>query len=122
MTKYTTAIDIWAVGCILAELFTCAPVFKGKSEGDQLFAIFKVIGSLSAEEVAEYTKRVPFDPALFKEFGHFDRINLREKFSMVKDFDNFQDLLLKMLQYLPEKRITAVEALNHPFFADLKKK
>lgn len=121
VTHYTTAIDIWAAGCILAELFTLQPIFKGKTEGDQLFAIFKIMGSLTPDETAEYTQRVPFEPELFKEFGNYPRCNLREKFSMVKDYENFEDLLLKMLQYLPERRISAADAMNHPFFADLQK-
>lgn len=66
-----------------------------------------MLGSLSAEEVSEYTKRVPFEAKLFSEFGNYERINLREKFSMVKDYQNFEDLLLKMLAYLPERRISA---------------
>jgi cyclin-dependent kinase 2 len=101
-------------------LFTLQPTFKGKSEGDQLFAIFKVMGSMKPEETAEYMKRVPFEPELFKEFGSFERVNLREKFHMVKEYENFEDLLLKMLHYLPERRITAADAMKHPFFNDVK--
>lgn len=41
---------------------------------------------------------------------------------MVKDYDNFVDLLLKLLEYVPEKRITAADALKHPFFANMDKK
>lgn len=48
LTKYTTAIDVWAAGCIMAELALLTPIFKGKTEGDQLFAIFRVLGSMSA--------------------------------------------------------------------------
>lgn len=42
-------------------------------------------------------------------------------FSMVEDRKNFIDLLLKMFCYLPSKRITAKEALKHPFFKDIQK-
>ncbi len=49
LTKYTTAIDIWAAGCIMAELFLLTPIFKGKTEGDQLFAIFRILGSMSSD-------------------------------------------------------------------------
>lgn len=41
---------------------------------------------------------------------------------MVEDFNNFKDLLLKMLAYLPERRITAGEALKHPFFNSVRAK
>ena len=42
-------------------------------------------------------------------------------FKNIQDNNDFLDLLLKMLAYLPEKRITAKEALNHPFFGDVRK-
>lgn len=119
LTKYSTAIDVWAAGCIMAELFLLTPIFKGKTEGDQLFAIFRVLGSLSAEEQKEYKQRVPFDPSLFDSFGNFKPVNLKDYFRCVSDRTNFLDLLLKMLAYLPEKRITAKEALSHEFFKDL---
>lgn len=122
LTKYTTAIDIWAAGCIMAELVMLTPIFKGKTEGDQLFAIFRILGSMSSEEVTEYKKRVPFDPALFDSFGSFKRANLKELFKSVTNKTNFIDLLLKMLTYLPEKRITAEQALEHPYFSDLESK
>lgn len=103
----------------MAELFLLTPIFKGKTEGDQLFAIFRILGSLNAEEMKEYKQRVPFDPSLFDSFGTFKRINLKEYFKFVSAKNNFLDLLLKMLAYLPEKRITAKEALSHPFFNDV---
>lgn len=80
------------------------------------------MGSLTPEETSEYVQRVPFEPDLFKEFGEYSRVNLRDKFHMVKDFDNFHDLLLRMLQYLPERRISAAEAMNHPFFDEIRPK
>jgi len=61
---------------------------------------------------------VPFDASLFDSFGTFKKINLNDFFKDLKDKKNFVDLLSKMLAYLPEKRITAKEALNHPYFSD----
>ena len=121
ITKYTTAIDIWAVGCIMAELVLLTPFFKGKTEGDQLFAIFRMLGSMNESEIKHYSSIVPFDPNLFNSFATFKRINLKEHFKCVSPSsrNNFLDLLLKLLAYLPEKRITAEEALHHPYFADL---
>lgn len=120
LTKYSTAIDVWAAGCIMAELATLTPFFKGKTEGDQLFAIFRILGSMSSDEVSEYKKRVPFDPVLFDSFGSFKRVNLKDMFKTISagSKSQFLDLLLKMLAFLPEKRITAKEALEHPFFND----
>jgi serine/threonine protein kinase len=64
---------------------------------------------------------VPFDSALFKQFEGFPRANLDSVFNMVEDRKNFIDLFLKMLNFLPSKRITAQEALDHPFFKGLQK-
>ena len=47
ITKYSVSVDIWSVGCIMAELAELEPLFIGNDEGDQLFAILKVMGSLS---------------------------------------------------------------------------
>lgn len=64
---------------------------------------------------------MPFDPSLFDSFGTFKKANLKEMFKSVSDKNNMIDLLVKMLAYLPEKRITAKAAMEHPFFADLRK-
>ncbi len=57
---------------------------------------------------------------MFKEFQNFPAIDLRSKFYYIKDIDNLMDLLGKMFKYLPEQRITATDALKHPFFKDVK--
>lgn len=96
------------------------PLFQGENDGDQLFAIFETLGSPSSYELEEYKKRVPFDTKIFSEFKNIKGKNLRKKFEgLVSDFENFMDLLMKMLEYLPENRITAVKARNHPFFKNL---
>ena len=68
ISKYTQSIDIWAVGCIIAEIITRDPLFQGKSEGDQLFKIFEKIGSPSEKDFEFLQKYVPYDPKIFKEF------------------------------------------------------
>lgn len=99
---------------------TLQPLFQGETDGDQLFAIFDVLGSPNEEELREFAKRVPFDAKIFSEFKNIKGQNLKKKFSGVfEDFEQFLDLLMKMLKYLPEKRITAEKALQHPFFKDL---
>jgi serine/threonine protein kinase len=95
------------------------PLFQGKTEGDQLFAIFKVLGSPTQEEYDELSMMVPFDPKIFNEFKAFKRQSLKEKFYYIDDYENLEDLLLKMFAYIPSNRITAAEALKHPFFKDI---
>jgi serine/threonine protein kinase len=46
-TRYSVAVDIWAVGCVMAELALLEPIFVGSGEGEQLFAILKIMGSFS---------------------------------------------------------------------------
>ena len=53
--------------------------------------------------------------------GQFQRIDLKKHFHMVQDYNNFIDLLLGMMRYIPEQRLTAKEAKNHPFFDSIKK-
>lgn len=62
---------------------------------------------MSNDEIKDYKGRVPFDSSLIDSFGTFKRINMKDYFKVVSDKNNFLDLLLKMLAYLPEKRITA---------------
>ena len=124
ITQYTAAIDIWATGCILAELITRDPIFQGKSEGDQLFAIFNMIGSPSEQDYHEYSRRVPFDPKLFNDFPTVkrEREDFSKQFVHFNDHENLLDLLYKMFEYLPEKRISASDAINHPFFDEIRPK
>lgn len=107
ITKYGVEIDIWAAGCILAELLILSPIFKGKTEGDQLFAIFEILGSFTEKEKEELKKRVPFDESLFEKFPQYPKGGLKDIFEDVKDRENAIDLIEKMLTYIPEDRITA---------------
>jgi len=50
IVNYTVAVDIWSVGCIMAELALLQPIFVGANDGDQLFAILKVLGSLTKQD------------------------------------------------------------------------
>jgi len=120
ISKYSNSIDIWAVGCILAEIITRDPLFQGKSEGDQLFKIFEVLGSPTDKEFQELGKLVPYDKKIFKEFKKYPKKSLRNRFSYIKDINNLLDLLNRTFEYNFHKRITASEALKHPFFDDIR--
>ncbi|ORX53941.1 Pkinase-domain-containing protein [Hesseltinella vesiculosa] len=109
--EYTTAVDMWSVGCIFAELANREPLFSGRSEIDQIDKIFKVMGSPSEKEW----------PGL-KDLPHASNINLREytsnhlrvKFPYLTKAGF--DLLSRLLTFDPDNRITAEEALDHPYF------
>ncbi|KAI8872660.1 cyclin-dependent protein kinase [Ramicandelaber brevisporus] len=110
--NYTTSIDIWSVGCIMAELFTGRPLFPGSNTDDQLNRIFRVMGTpneLSWPGIGDYPG--------WKEFAVQQPTTLNAVLPMI-DADGM-DLLKRMLQYQPQNRITARDAMNHGWFNSL---
>ena len=109
--QYSTSIDIWSIGCILAEMSTGRPFFPGVSVKDQLHRIFKILGTPNLEvwpnmsDLPDYKSDLPIYPSMSLE-------PLLPKL----DSDGL-DLLMKMLCFVPEKRISAQEALCHAFLS-----
>ncbi len=96
MTRYSTSIDIWAAGCILAELYLLTPIFKGKTEGDQLFAIATRLGKMTRTEKSFFKERVPYEPIVLNMFDDLEKEDFNQTFKMSKDRSNLIDLLEKM--------------------------
>eukprot|EP00249_Psilotum_nudum_P011776 c23375_g1_i2 orf=1304-2752(+) len=112
--EYTTAIDIWSMGCVLAELMLGQPIFPGESGVDQLVEIIKVLGTPTREEIKcmnpNYTD--------FK----FPQIKAHpwHKIFHKRMPPEAVDLVSRLLQYSPNLRFTALEACIHPFFDELR--
>jgi cyclin-dependent kinase 8/11 len=125
---YTKAVDVWAVGCIFAELLTVKPLFQGKDnpnssfQDDQVEKIFRVLGKPTPAQwpaivhLPEW-RRVqnpqaypPHPPALRKHLQS-------SSFQYVYNAAAFE-LLSRMLEYDPTKRIAMHEALDHPYFKE----
>ncbi|CAG9332948.1 unnamed protein product [Blepharisma stoltei] len=113
--KYTTAIDIWSIGCIFAELLLRKPLLPGNDSNHQLELIFDIIGSPTDEDISciphvrgrDKVSRMPKRPkkpfeTVFQGCNP-DAINLMKKF----------------LAFNPAKRITINEALEHPYLETL---
>lgn len=108
--NYEFSVDIWSVGCIFAEMITFKPLFAGDSEIDQIFKIFYVLGTPNDE----YFENLPHFKKSFPKWTGSGLDNL------ANEIGNYGvDLMKKMLCLDPRGRITAFEALSHPFFKDL---
>lgn len=114
-SEYTSAIDVWSVGCIFAELLGRKPLFPGKDYVHQLNLITNTIGSPSDEELHFITS----DKA--KRYIRSLPKNERVDFSRVWKGANKSavDLIDKMLVFDPTRRITVEKALEHPYLASL---
>ena len=113
---YGTTVDMWSIGCIFAEMVLGKPLFTGNSESDQLKKIFEIMGTPN-ENYASQLKEFPEWGVGENTFDNFPKKNFKEIFPNL-DIEGI-DLLQKFLQLEPDKRISAEEALKHPFFDDL---
>jgi glycogen synthase kinase 3 beta len=113
-TNYTTNIDIWSTGCVMAELMLGQPLFPGESGIDQLVEIIKVLGTPSREQIKT------MNPNYMEH--KFPQIK-PHPFSKVfrpRTAPEAIDLVAKLLEYMPGARLSAVEAMVHPFFDELR--
>lgn len=121
---YTPAIDVWSIGCIFAELILKDPLMMGKGELDQIDKIFRIFGNPNEKnwpgwQKLRFAKNIKLNKKLNKNV-------LREKFPiqpMSSDdplylSDLGLDLMQKMMTYDPAKRVTAEDALSHPWFSE----
>ncbi|UMM23284.1 hypothetical protein L5515_004081 [Caenorhabditis briggsae] len=113
--RYGTAVDVWSAGCMLGELFTRKPLFNGSDPFGQLDLISKVCGSPSPESWPELTELTFWNT--FKQRRSYPR-KIREEYEHLMPRDAV-DLLDKMLTLNPERRISAKDALLHPWIRNL---
>jgi serine/threonine protein kinase len=121
--NYNEAIDIWAVGCILFELITKTPLFPGDTEGLQILEQACVIGSPTERDLAKLSEIVE-DRVLkiVKKASSLQPIDLRKLFSangayQAEDVEAAANLIQRMLRWVPSDRISAEDAMMHPFLA-----
>uniref|UniRef100_G3NNF4 Cyclin dependent kinase 11B n=1 Tax=Gasterosteus aculeatus aculeatus TaxID=481459 RepID=G3NNF4_GASAC len=112
--EYSTAVDMWSVGCIFGELLTQKPLFPGKSEIDQINKIFKDLGSPSEKIWPGYGELPAVKKMTFTEYPYN---HLRKRFGALLSDQGF-DLMNKFLTYCPSKRILSDEGLKHEYFRE----
>lgn len=112
---YGPEIDIWSVGCIMVELIIRQPLFPGKSTLNQLSVIVQRIGSPTESDLRGLTN--PKARRYMESLPHRDTIDWSRILRGASEQEI--DLISRMLSWDPTKRITADEAVEHPYFAKL---
>jgi serine/threonine protein kinase len=112
--QYTKALDMWSIGCIFAEMLGNKPLFPGKNYVDQLNRILAIQGSPSEADLAS----IPNE----KSRRYVAALPRRPKVPWTSLYPDATaeaiDLLDQLLAFNPDRRITAVEALAHPYFKE----
>ncbi|WWD16954.1 hypothetical protein CI109_101386 [Kwoniella shandongensis] len=111
--NYTSSIDMWSVGCILAELLGGKPIFKGEDYVDQLNKILNLLGTptedtlrrVGSPRAQDYIRSLPIKP----------RVQFKTLYPGASPLA--LDLLQKLLTFDPAKRFGCEEALEHPYLA-----
>ncbi|XP_069469534.1 serine/threonine-protein kinase MAK isoform X3 [Ambystoma mexicanum] len=108
---YSSPIDIWAVGSIMAELYTLRPLFPGTSEVDEIFKICQVIGT---PKKADWPEGYQLSSAMNFRFPQCVPIKL--KILIPNASNDALEIMKDMLLWDPKKRPTASQALKYPYF------
>ncbi|XP_048203340.1 serine/threonine-protein kinase MAK isoform X5 [Perognathus longimembris pacificus] len=108
---YSSPIDVWAVGSIMAELYTLRPLFPGTSEVDEIFKICQVLGT---PKKSDWPEGYQLASSMNFRFPQCAPINLK---TLIPNASNEAiQLMTEMLNWDPKKRPTASQALKHPYF------
>ncbi|MEJ1284714.1 male germ cell-associated kinase [Cricetulus griseus] len=108
---YSSPIDVWAVGSIMAELYTFRPLFPGTSEVDEIFKICQVLGT---PKKSDWPEGYQLASSMNFRFPQCVPINLK---TLIPNASSEAiQLMMNMLNWDPKKRPTASQALKHPYF------
>lgn len=110
-TNYSSPIDIWAIGCIMAEVYTLRPLFPGASEIDTIFKICQVLGTPKKNDWPE-----GYQLAGAMNFRWPQCVPNNLKTLIPNASSEAIQLMRDMLQWDPKKRPTASQALRYPYF------
>jgi renal tumor antigen len=111
---YDYKMDIWGVGCVFFEVMALFPLFPGSNELDQVHRIHKVLGTPDPLVLAEFEKKATH---MKFNFPAVEGSGFEKNISHVSPLG--RDVIKKMLSYVSEERISARQALKHPYFKDL---
>eukprot|EP00884_Botryococcus_braunii_P013709 jgi/Botrbrau1/22339/Bobra.0002s0017.1 len=109
--RYTYGVDMWSAGCILGELLGGKPIFPGSSTLNQLQRIMEVTGRPGKDDLEVIQS--PYAATMLESMGGNDRKEMFQLFPNASE--EATDLLEKLLRFNPAKRLSAAEALQHPY-------
>ncbi|CEL98448.1 unnamed protein product [Vitrella brassicaformis CCMP3155] len=110
--NYNSPIDLWAAGAIMAELYLLRPLFPGSSEADEIYKICSVLGTPTSKDWEDGQRLAG---AIGFRFPQFVPTPLHQIITNASH--DAIDLMNRLFTYDPQKRITAVEAIRHPYFS-----
>jgi dual specificity tyrosine-phosphorylation-regulated kinase 2/3/4 len=132
-TGYSCSIDMWSLGCVVAELYLGRPLFEGSNSVEQIYCIIDILGMPSdnvlrnAVYLSKFFQKVGVDEQGRSILGPVRKTNLLPKTTIKELVESknesntplhlkyFTDLLVRMLKWDPQQRITPLEAVNHNF-------
>ncbi|TKX21129.1 cyclin-dependent kinase [Elsinoe australis] len=115
--QYSTGVDMWSAGCIFAEMATRKPLFPGDSEIDEIFKIFRILGTPDEQDWPGVTSLPDFKPSFPKWKRNVEEDIITGDGARVLGEDGL-DLLEALLVYDPAGRMSAKQACNHHYFSD----
>ncbi|KAI3326083.1 hypothetical protein HD806DRAFT_433841 [Xylariaceae sp. AK1471] len=124
---YGLPIDMWSLGCILAELYTGVPIFPGENEQEQLACIMEVFGPPEKHLIEKSTRKKLFFDSMGKPRltvstkGRRRRPSSKTLQQAIKcDDEPFLDFLARCLRWDPDRRLKPEEAIRHEFITGQK--
>ncbi|KRX03899.1 Protein kinase-like domain [Pseudocohnilembus persalinus] len=115
-TQYTHQIDVWSIGCVIAEMILGEPIFAGDTSVDQLVEIIKILGSPTAEDLFDMNPH-------YQQTHKIPQIKAKKWKKVFKGCNADPvaiDFISKLLVYSPRRRIRPLQALLHPYFDELR--
>ncbi|NXT17730.1 MK15 kinase, partial [Syrrhaptes paradoxus] len=110
--SYTKGVDMWSIGCILGEMLLGKPLFPGTSTVNQIEQILRVIPAPSSEDIL--AMQSDYRASVINRMSSRQRVTFEEILPSSTPLPAL-DLLKKLLVFNPDKRLTAEEALQHPY-------
>ncbi|KNE61996.1 CMGC/CDK protein kinase [Allomyces macrogynus ATCC 38327] len=120
-TYDATAVDMWSVGCIFAELITRTPLLSGRGEIDQIDKVFMLLGRPAPaawKAMSDLPHAKNLNLARYMEWTGEAAVRARLRAKVPGLSEQGADMLAQMLEWDPKRRISAQDALEHTYFRE----